>query len=297
MLIRVAWVSVGVMGKHMCRHLLDGGHSCSVFSRTASKCDDLVSAGATLCASPKEAAAGADVVFTMVGAPSDVESVTLGQDGVLASLRPGGVLVDMTTSTPSLAERIAEQARAGGVLALDAPVSGGDVGAKAGSLSIMCGGSEEALTKAMPLLQLMGGSISHMGGPGAGQHTKMCNQILACNNMIGMTESLLYAHRAGLDVEGVIKAIGAGAAGSWAVNNLGPRVAARDFKPGFMIEHMAKDLGIACAEAERLELRLPGLALAQRLYASLLKHGHGRDGTQALLLALEDADKYFDKYD
>ena len=297
MAIRVAWVGVGVMGKHMCRHLLDGGHSCSVFSRTASKCDDLVSAGATLCASPKEAAAGADVVFTMVGAPSDVESVTLGQDGVLASLRPGGVLVDMTTSTPSLAERIAEQARAGGVLALDAPVSGGDVGAKAGSLSIMCGGSEEALTKARPLLQLMGGSISHMGGPGAGQHTKMCNQILACNNMIGMTESLLYAHRAGLDVEGVIKAIGAGAAGSWAVNNLGPRVAARDFKPGFMIEHMAKDLGIACAEAERLGLRLPGLALAQRLYASLLKHGHGRDGTQALLLALEDADKYFDKYD
>ena len=155
------------MGKHMCRHLLDGGHSCSVFSRTASKCDDLVSAGALLCASPKEAAAGADIVFTMVGAPSDVESVTLGQDGVLASLRPGGVLVDMTTSTPSLAQRIADHAEAGGVLALDAPVSGGDVGARAGSLSIMCGGSEGALTKAMPLLQLMGGSIAHMGGPGA----------------------------------------------------------------------------------------------------------------------------------
>ena len=163
---RVAWIGVGVMGRHMCRHLLDGGHSCSAFSRTASKCDDLVAAGATLCASPKEAAAGADIVFTMVGAPSDVESVTLGQDGVLASLRPGGVLVDMTTSTPSLAERIAEQAGAGGVLALDAPVSGGDVGAKAGSLSIMCGGSDEALTKAMPLLQLMG-TPAHMGGPGA----------------------------------------------------------------------------------------------------------------------------------
>jgi 3-hydroxyisobutyrate dehydrogenase len=292
MSLRVGWIGVGVMGRHMCKHLMDGGHSANVFSRTAAKCEELVTAGARLCASPREAAADADVVFTMVGAPSDVEAVTLGDDGVLAALRPGGVLVEMTTSTPSLAERIAVQASASGALALDAPVSGGDVGAKAGTLSIMCGGTEEAMARALPLLQLMGKSISHMGGPGAGQHTKMCNQILACNNMIGMTESLLYAHRAGLDVEGVIRAIGAGAAGSWAVNNLGPRVAARDFAPGFMIEHMAKDLGIACAEAERLGLRLPGLALAQRLYAALLRHGHGRDGTQALLLALEDVDRY-----
>jgi 3-hydroxyisobutyrate dehydrogenase len=180
-------------------------------------------------------------------------------------------------------------------MSLDAPVSGGDVGAKAATLSIMCGGSDEAFSAARPWLNLLGKNIVHMGGPGAGQHTKMCNQILICSNMIGMTESLVYARRAGLDVEAVIKAIGAGAAGSWAVNNLGPRVARRDFAPGFMIEHMAKDLGIALAESERLGLRLPGLTLARRLYDALLRHGHGKDGTQALVLAIEDAARYDDE--
>lgn len=167
----------------------------------------------------------------MVGTPSDVESVTLGPDGVLAGLKPGGLLVEMTTSTPSLAMTIADKLSSAGCLAIDAPVSGGDVGAKAGTLSIMCGGTDEAMACAMPYLELMGKTIKHMGGPGAGQHTKMCNQILACNNMLGMTESLLYAHRAGLDVKEVVSAVGAGAAGSWAMNNLGPRVADRDFAP------------------------------------------------------------------
>jgi len=280
------------MGKHMCSHLMAAGHEASVYSRTASKCAELVEKGATLAMSPKEAAEGADVVFTMVGSPVDVESVTLGQDGALASLGQGSLLVDMTTSTPSLAVHIAAQAASQGVHALDAPVSGGDVGAKAATLSIMCGGSVDAMAVAQPLLELMGRNIALMGGPGAGQHTKMCNQILACNNMIGMTESLLYAHKAGLDVMAVIDAIGAGAAGSWAMNNLGPRVAQRDFAPGFMIEHMAKDLGIALSEAERMEMTLPGLALAERLYAALLRHGHGKHGTQALTLALEDVAKY-----
>ena len=196
--------------------------------------------------------------------------MTLGDQGVLAGLKPGGLVIDMTTSTPSLAVQIAAWAAAQGCISIDAPVSGGDVGAEAATLSIMCGGSEPAMASATPLLELLGKRIAHMGGPGAGQHTKMCNQILACSNMVGMSESLLYAHRAGLDVEEVISAIGSGAAGSWAVNNLGPRVVQRDFAPGFMVEHMAKDLGIALAEAERLQLSLPGLQLAKRLCASRL---------------------------
>ena len=290
---KIAWVGVGVMGRHMVGHLMKAGNEATLFSRTASKCALLVDKGARLAASPREAAEGAEVVFTMVGAPSDVEAVTLGPDGVLAAdLAPGAVIVDMTTSTPSLALEIAQRAKVKGVETLDAPVSGGDVGAAAGTLSIMVGGSDAAIALALPLLEVMGKNIRHMGGPGAGQHTKMCNQILACNNMMGMTESLLYAHRAGLDVDGVIAAIGAGAAGSWAINNLGARQAQRDFAPGFMIEHMVKDLGIACTEAEQLGLNLPGLENARRLYAALLQHGHGRDGTQALILALEDLDRY-----
>jgi 3-hydroxyisobutyrate dehydrogenase len=292
---RFGWIGVGVMGRHMAAHLLAAGHEAQVFSRTAAKCQPLVERGARLVGSPQAAAEGCDVVFTMVGTPDDVESVILGPDGVLAGLKPGALLVDFTTSTPSLALHVAAWSAAQGVMSLDAPVSGGDVGAKAATLSIMCGGSDEAFSAARPWLELLGKNIVHMGGPGAGQHTKMCNQILICSNMIGMTESLVYARRAGLDVEAVIKAIGAGAAGSWAVNNLGPRVARRDFAPGFMIEHMAKDLGIALAESERLGLRLPGLTLARRLYDALLRHGHGKDGTQALVLAIEDAARYDDE--
>ena len=198
---KIAWIGVGVMGKHMCSHLMAAGHEASVFSRTASKCADLVAQGARLASSPKEAAEGADIAFTMVGSPADVESVTLGENGVLAGLKPGALVVDMTTSTPSLAVTIAAWAAAQGVAAVDAPVSGGDVGAKAGTLSIMCGGSQTAFDGAKPFFDLMGKNILHMGGAGAGQHTKMCNQVLACSNMIGMTESLLYAHRAASPAE------------------------------------------------------------------------------------------------
>eukprot|EP00308_Calcidiscus_leptoporus_P001495 CAMPEP_0119380134 /NCGR_PEP_ID=MMETSP1334-20130426/55664_1 /TAXON_ID=127549 /ORGANISM="Calcidiscus leptoporus, Strain RCC1130" /LENGTH=293 /DNA_ID=CAMNT_0007399859 /DNA_START=19 /DNA_END=900 /DNA_ORIENTATION=+ len=290
--MKVGWIGIGVMGRHMAGHLISAGHQLAVFSRTASKCEPLVARGATLARTPREAAEGADVVFTMVGRPDDVEAVTLGDDGALSGMPPGSILVDHTTSTPRLAVHIAAWAAAQGVLSLDAPVSGGDIGAEAASLSIMCGGPPTAVERAMPLLELMGKNVLHLGPPGAGQHTKMCNQILACGNMIGMTEALIYAHRAGLDAEDVIRAIGAGAAGSWAVSNLGPRVVKRDFAPGFMIEHMSKDLGIALSEAERMGLNLPGLALAHQLYASLLRHGHGKDGTQALTLALEDTAKY-----
>ena len=276
----------------MCGHLMRAGHKAAVYSRTPSKCAPLVEAGARLASSPRDAAEDADVVFTMVGAPADVETVILGEDGVLTTLAPGGVLVDMTTSTPSLATTVAAWSASQGVLAIDAPVSGGDIGAQNAKLSIMCGGSDAAMTKAMPLLELMGTNILHMGGAGAGQHTKMCNQILAASTLLGVVESLRYATAAGLDANSVISAIGAGAAGSWQMNNVGPKVVARDFAPGFMVEHMAKDLNIALSEAERLGLQLPGLANARRLYDALLRHGHGRDGTQCLVLALEEAAKY-----
>ncbi|KAL3933128.1 MAG: hypothetical protein SGPRY_000424 [Prymnesium sp.] len=308
--MRIGWIGVGVMGRHMASHLLRAGHELCVFSRTPSTCAPLIEQGATLAASPLAAAEGCQAVFTMVGSPRDVEEVNIGEKGALLGMSAGSLLVDMTTSNPSLAKRIETAASQRGVLSLDAPVSGGDVGAEAATLSIMCGGSEGAMEAARPLLSLLGKSIAHMGGAGAGQHTKtitpvsvatvaspmqlrpprltaVCNQILACSNMIGVTESLLYAHRAGLDPQAVVQAIGAGAAGSWAMNNLGPRVVARDFAPGFMIQHMTKDLGIALAEAEQMGLELPGLALAHKLYASLLEQGHGKDGTQALTLALE----------
>ncbi|KAL1508108.1 hypothetical protein AB1Y20_007700 [Prymnesium parvum] len=290
--MKLGWIGVGVMGRHMAARLLRAGHELSVHSRTASRCAPLLAEGATLAASPAEAAEGADAVFTMVGRPEEVEAVILGPRGALDALPPGSLLVDCSTAPPALAEAIASRAAARGVLALDAPVSGGDVGAAAGTLSIMCGGSDEAMRRAAPLLRLLGSRVAHLGGAGAGQHTKMCNQVLACSNMVGVSEALLYAHAAGLDAHEVIRAIGAGAAGSWAVNNLGPRVVERDFAPGFMIEHMTKDLGIALSEAHRMGLKLPGLALAHKLYESLLRHGHGKDGTQALILALEDTVKY-----
>lgn len=286
--MRVGWVGVGVMGRHMAAHLMDRGHTATVYSRTAAKCAPLVDKGAVLAASPREVAGASDVVFTIVSGPEDVRSVVLDPEtGVFAGLAAGGVLVDMTTSTPSLAVELSAEAARRGLGALDAPVSGGDVGARAGTLSIMCGGDEPTFQRALPLLECMGRKVRLMGRAGSGQHTKMANQILAVNNMIGVCESLLYSHRAGLDLEAVIGAIGAGAAGSWAMSNLGAKVAARELAPGFMVQHMAKDLRIALAEAEAMGLQLRGLGLAKRLYEQLEARGHGKDGTQALVLALE----------
>ncbi|KAJ1616312.1 2-hydroxy-3-oxopropionate reductase [Pavlovales sp. CCMP2436] len=287
-MVRIGFVGIGVMGKYMCQHLMASGHTATVFSRTAAKCCPLVSKGATFCYTPREVAAASDVVFTMVSQPTDVRDVVFNPEtGIFAGLRNGGTFVDMTTSTPSLAVEIAREAETRGFFALDAPVSGGDIGAKAGTLSIMCGGDRATFDAVRPLLDSMGKNVRLMGGAGSGQHTKMCNQILACNNMIGVCESLLYAQKAGLDAEAVIEAIGAGAAGSWAVNNLGKKVAKRDLAPGFMVQHMVKDLRIALEEANAMGLKLPGLELAERMYALLLEHGYGKDGTQALVIALE----------
>eukprot|EP00753_Platysulcus_tardus_P007691 PLAT15390.1.p1 GENE.PLAT15390.1~~PLAT15390.1.p1 ORF type:complete len:340 (-),score=157.77 PLAT15390.1:58-1077(-) len=284
---RVGWIGTGVMGSSMAGHLLAAGWDVTVYNRTASKAEPLRAAGAKLASSVAELAAESDVVFSIVGYPADVQRVLLAQDGALAHMKSGGVLVDMTTSEPSLAVRIASEAAARGCEALDAPVSGGDIGARNGTLSVMVGGEEATLARVRPMFDVMASAVTHCGAAGAGQHTKMVNQILIATNMIGCVEGLLYAHRAGLDPLTVIDAVGGGAAGSWSINNLGPRMAARDFEPGFFVDHFVKDMAIALAEAERMQLSLPGLSLAKQLYTAVQAQGLGRKGTQALLCALE----------
>jgi 3-hydroxyisobutyrate dehydrogenase len=227
------------------------------------------------------------VVFAIVGFPKDVREVFLGAQGALAGSRPGTVLVDMTTSEPSLAREIYDAAKAKGVYSVDAPVSGGDVGAKNAALSIMIGGDRDVVESLRPLFECMGKTIIHQGGPGAGQHTKMVNQILIATNMIGVCEALLYGYKAGLDLETVLKSVSVGAAGSKALEVLGPRILARNFEPGFYVEHFIKDMGIALDESKRMGLVMPGLALANQLYLAVQAEGYGRKGTQALMLALE----------
>lgn len=283
---RVGWIGTGVMGASMCGHLMEAGFSSTVFSRTRSRAAPLLESGAAWADSPKAVAEASDVVFSIVEFPSDVREVLLGDSGALAGAAPGTVLVDMTTSEPSLAVEIAEAASAKGVHAVDAPVSGGDIGAKNAALSIMIGGAAKVVEALAPCWEAMGKTIVHQGGPGAGQHAKMVNQTLIASNMIGVCEALLYAHRAGLDLPTVLQSVGSGAAGSWSLSNLGPRIMENDFDPGFVVEHFIKDMGIALTEAKRMKLSLPGLALAHQLYLALEAQGHGRDGTQALQLAL-----------
>ena len=283
---RIGWIGTGVMGQSMCGHLLAAGYRVSIYSRTRGKAADLLAQGADWSEYPMDVAQQSDVVFAMVGLPEDVESVILGPDGVLAGCSAGKIIVDMTTSRPSLAQSIAERAWEHGVYAIDAPVSGGDIGAREARLSIMLGGEAEAIEHIRPLLNLMGKTIIHQGGPGAGQHTKMVNQTLIATNMIGVCEALLYAHKAGLNLQTVLESVGPGAAGSWSLANLAPRIVAADFEPGFFVEHFIKDMGIALDEAKRMGLSLPGLALANQLYLALAAQGFGRKGTQALQLAL-----------
>lgn len=286
---RIGFIGTGVMGSSMCGHLMAAGYKASVFNRTASKCGPLVEKGAKLCSTPKEVAENSDVVFSIVGYPADVRSVILDKDtGALAGLRPGCVVIEMTTSEPSLAEEIAKEAAAKGVHSIDAPVSGGDVGARNATLSVMCGADDASVFEHVkPLLEKMGKNVRLMGKSGKGQHTKAINQILIANNMVGVCEGLLYAHKAGMDPLEVIAAVGAGAAGSFSINVLGPRISKRDFAPGFYVEHFIKDLGICLGEAKRMKIALPGLALANQLYVALEAQGHGRSGTQALITALE----------
>ncbi len=285
---RIGWIGTGVMGRWMCEHAMKKGFSATVYNRSREKAQPLIDLGAQFAASPKEVAEKSDIVFAIVGFPKDVREVFLGEAGALTGAKPGSVLVDMTTSEPSLAKEIYEAAKAKGVGALDAPVSGGDVGAKNATLSIMIGGDAEVVAAVQPVFECMGKTIIHQGGPGAGQHTKMVNQILISSNMIALCEGLLYGYKAGLDLETVFKSVSVGAAGSKALEVLGPRMLARNFEPGFYVEHFIKDMGIALAEAERMNLCLPGLALAKQLYEAVRAQGMGRKGTHALLVALEN---------
>jgi len=283
---RIGWIGTGVMGRSMCGHLINAGFSATVYNRTRQKAAKLLAAGARWADGPKAVAEASDVVFAIVGYPADVRSVFLGEGGVLAGCRPGNVVVDMTTSEPSLAVEIAAAAARISVHSIDAPVSGGDVGAREARLSIMLGGDQEAVEALQPCWQAMGKTIVHQGGPGSGQHTKMVNQILIATGMIGVCEGLLYAYKAGLDLETVMQSVASGAAGSWSLSNLGPRIIAGNFDPGFFVEHFIKDMGIALEESKRTGLSMPGLALAHQLYLALKAQGHARDGTHALHLAL-----------
>jgi 3-hydroxyisobutyrate dehydrogenase len=283
---RIGWIGTGVMGSSMCGHLIKAGFSATVFNRSKNKAQALLDQGADWADSPQAVASASDVVFTIIGFPTDVRSVVLGPDGALAGSKPGAILVDMTTSEPSLAVEIAESAKKRQVHSVDAPVSGGDVGAKEARLSIMIGGEKDVVEALQPCWQAMGKTIVHQGGPGAGQHTKMVNQTLIATGMVGVCEALLYGYRAGLDLNVVLESVASGAAGSWSLSNLGPRIIKGNFEPGFMVEHFIKDMGIALAESKRMGLSMPGLALAHQLYVALAAQGHGRDGTHALELAL-----------
>jgi 3-hydroxyisobutyrate dehydrogenase len=279
---RIGFIGLGIMGQSMAGHLLGAGHPLTVFNRSRAKAAGLLDRGAQWADTPRDVAARSDVVITMVGLPSDVEQVWLGADGVLAGAGQGALLIDMTTSSPELARRIAAEAERRGCEALDAPVSGGEGGARDAKLSIMVGGSQHGFDAALPVLQRMGTNIVRQGGPGAGQHTKMCNQIVIASTIMGVCEGLSYAKSAGLDLPTVLKSIGAGAAGGFQLNVLGQKIIDGDHAPGFFIEHFLKDLGIALAEAKRMNLELPGLTLARQLYATLAERGLARAGTQAL---------------
>ncbi len=283
---RIGWIGTGVMGASMCGHLLATGHQLTVFSRTREKALTLLEKGAAWADTPKAVAQNSDIVFTMVGFPDDVRDVIFGDQGVLAGSKTGDTVVDMTTSSPDLARTIHRECATKGVKALDAPVSGGDVGAREATLAIMVGGDQPVFDALKPLFEILGKTIALMGAAGSGQHTKMTNQILIAGTMIGVVESLLYAQGAGMDAHRVIDVIGKGAASSWSINTLGRRIADGDFDPGFYIKHFVKDMDIALEEARRMRLSLPGLALVHQFYVAAMAMGWENLGTQGLYQVL-----------
>ena len=295
---RLAFIGTGVMGRSMALNLRHAGYPLTVFNRTPERAAEVLSAGATWAESVAEAVQGAAFVITIVGYPADVREVYLADPGgIVAHARPGAVIIDMTTSEPQLAREIYAAAAARGIAALDAPVSGGDIGARSGTVSIMVGGEVQAFERARPVFEAMGQTIVHQGPAGSGQHAKMCNQIAIASQMIGVMEALVYARRAGLDPETVLQSIGAGAAASWGLANLYPRAARGDWAPGFYVHHFVKDLGIALAEAERMGIELPGLALARRLYERVVALGGAAAGSQALYWALDEGAVMRDRAD
>lgn len=289
---RIGWIGTGVMGAPMCGHLLAAGYAASVTSRTRSKADALIEQGASWCETPAEVAAQADIVFTTVGRPEEVREVYFGEQGVFAGLQAGAIAVDMGTTPPSLTREIAERAISLGAHTVDAPVSGGDIGARNASLSVMAGGEEGIVDSIRPLFDCMASTVAWMGEAGNGQHTKMANQLAVAGTMIGVCEALVYAARAGVELEKLVSVISKGAAGCWTLDNLAPRIIRGDDAPGFMVDHFVKDLGIALGECEQMGIKLPGLELANQLYRQLQAIGHGESGTQALIHAIRKIQVY-----
>lgn len=284
--ISVGWIGLGVMGFPMAEHILDAGFALTVYNRTKRKADPLLAKGAEWADSPREVALASDIVFSIVGYPKDVESVMIGETGAIKGLRKGGILCDMTTSSPELAKKIAMQAQGVGCFSLDAPVTGGDIGAKEGSLSIFVGGEKEAYDRALPCFETMGKKFLYCGAPGQGQQAKLANQAAIAGVMFSVCESILYAREAGLDVSAWLELVVAGAAGSTAMNTLGRRMLAADFEPGFLIDHFVKDLGICLEECRKMGLILPGVELADEFYRMMQAQGNGRKGTQLLVETL-----------
>ena len=284
----VGFVGTGVMGKSMAGHLLNAGLTVKVYNRTKERTASLVEQGAIQANTVAELAASCNIIITMVGYPKDVEEVYFNNNGIIENAKQGTYLIDMTTSSPKLSAKIYDMAKAKGLYSLDAPVSGGDVGAKQATLAIMVGGDEETFNYVMPIFELLGKNIVHQGKAGAGQHTKMCNQIALAGNMLGVCEAVIYAKKSGLDPETVLKSISSGAAGSWSLSNLAPRILAGNFAPGFYIKHYIKDMKIAIESAEEMGIKTPALLLAKSIYDQLADEGEGDSGTQALY-------KYYDK--
>lgn len=280
---KIGFIGTGVMGASIVRHLLNAGHDVTIYTRTKSKAAELIAAGAKWAETPAQASKEQDIIFTMVGYPKDVEEVYIGENGIFSAAKQGAIVIDMTTSEPTLAKKLYHEASERGLHSLDAPVSGGDIGAKNGTLSLMVGGDKDVFEKMQPIFELFGQNIIYQGVAGSGQHTKMCNQIAIASGMIGVCESMAYGLKAGLTMDEVLRSITAGAAGSWSLSNLAPRMLKGNLEPGFYIKHIIKDMKIALDEAERMNLQLPGLSLAKSMYDQLLAEGYGDNGTQALI--------------
>lgn len=280
---KIGFIGVGVMGESIVKHLLTAGYEVTVYNRTQSKTDQVVALGAVWADTPAAVVEQSEIIFSMVGYPQDVEEIYYGEAGVFAGELTGKVVVDMTTSTPSLAQKIAETAQTKGCGALDAPVSGGDLGAKNGTLTVMVGGSSEIYETVLPVIEVFSSKVNLQGGPGAGQHTKMANQIMIAGTMTGMTELLVYAKAANLDLDKVLDTVGGGSAANWSLANYAPRILKEDYSAGFFVKHFIKDLGIALVESEKMGISLPATAQAKELYDQLAAKGHENDGTQALI--------------
>lgn len=283
MMKQIGFIGIGVMGSSMVKNLLKAGYQVTVYTRTKEKANEVIEAGAKWASTIKELAHQSEVVITMVGYPSDVREVYLSDNGLFQHLNKESICIDMTTSSPSLAQELEELGKKLDIYCIDAPVSGGDIGAKNGTLSIMVGGARETFEKVMPILESVGTNIVYQGSAGSGQHTKMCNQIAIASNMMGVCEALIYAKKSGLDPEVVLRSIHSGAAGSWSLSNLAPRIVKEDFAPGFYIKHFIKDMKIAVEEANKMGISLPGLETSLNLYLSLDEKGYSENGTQALI--------------